>query len=85
MSDLSVATVCELPFPSRTLKLFTGSAGVSPAGSTVRCDDLAQHSTSDALFALRAHSAGETPALPVKSLILLSKEATNRQGISQRW
>src|SRR5688572_5051811 len=30
---------------------------------------LAKHSTSDALFALRAQRAGEPPALPVKSLI----------------
>ena len=37
------------------LKLFTGTAGGPPAPSTARFDDLAKYSTSNVLFALRAH------------------------------
>ena len=38
-----------------TPELFTGTAGGPPATSTARCEDLAKYSTSDVLFALRAH------------------------------
>jgi hypothetical protein len=37
------------------LELFTGTAGVRPATSTSRCEDVAQVATSNNLFALRAH------------------------------
>jgi hypothetical protein len=38
-----------------TTKLFTGTAGGSPATSTFRCEDVRRYSTMDVLFALRAH------------------------------
>ena len=45
----------------------TGTAGVSPASGTVRCDRFSRRSR----FAL---AAGGTPAVPVKSLTLFSEE-----------
>ena len=39
----------------QSLDLFTGTAGVPPATSTARCEDLCENSTSEGLFALRAH------------------------------
>jgi len=45
--------------PSTQLQMFFSrcalTAGGPPATSTARCEDLAKHSTSDVLFALRAH------------------------------
>jgi hypothetical protein len=43
------------PSVALPLELLTGTAGGSPATSTARCEDLAKCSTSDVLFALRAH------------------------------
>lgn len=44
-----------------------GSAGVQPATSTARCEDLANCSISDVLFALGGHGGRDTRA-PSKEL-----------------
>ncbi|MDQ2921353.1 MAG: hypothetical protein M3R52_07065, partial [Acidobacteriota bacterium] len=53
---------------SRPLKLFTGSPGVSPAASAKREQDAGEASSLQDQSRLTALPAGETPALPVKSL-----------------
>jgi len=57
--------------PSTQLQMFFSrcalTAGGSPATSTARCEDLAKHSTSDVLFALRAH-CGRAARAPSEEL-----------------
>jgi len=65
--------------PSTQLQMFCSrcalTAGGPPTTSTARCEDLAKHSTSDVLFALRAHCG--RPARYERRKVRGSRQALN--------